>query len=77
MGYAYDGMEIDEGADAVAYTAGLGGVGGGKQQQQQYGTSNSRGFGRDQGGRVHESPGHGGKERKTGFNWLQSLVRKR
>jgi hypothetical protein len=71
-------MELDEGtvADAVAVTVGLGGLGGG-QQQQQYGMSDSRGFGRDQDGRVYESSGHGGKERKTGFNWLQSLVRKR
>jgi hypothetical protein len=46
-----------------------------QQQQQQFGVVDSRAYGSDQDSRMVN--GHEGKERRGGFNWLQSLVRKR
>jgi len=59
-----DGMDVDEAGQSTAGHAVRVLVG------------DAGGFGVDQGNRVLQD-GHEGKERRTGFNWLQNLVRKR
>jgi hypothetical protein len=69
---------------AVSMTAGQAG-GYGTQQlqyqqqyvQQQFGVVDSRAYGSDQDSMMVNGGGHEGKERRGGFTWLQSLVRKR